>query len=177
MYECFLYESGFSVFNSCISKSLCLYANVACWANCVESVSIISATRWDCRSTGQENFLEIWESTLTTTLLSSIYLFYYYSDFQNLSHQTRTTTQLKFFTKVCGKTFCWFSLASVCFPLLRWQNLLLSGSARPPAAAHQSLLFPAELAGSTTAAVTRRGAYITLLTPPLHLQTKIITAT
>lgn len=100
MYECFLYESGFSVFNSCISKSLCLYANVACWANCVESVSIISATRWDCRSTGQENFLEIWESTLTTTLLSSIYLFYYYSDFQNLSHQTRTTTQLKFFTKV-----------------------------------------------------------------------------
>lgn len=51
-----------------------LYAIVACWANCVESVSIISATRWDCRSTGQENFLEIWESTLTTTLLSSILL-------------------------------------------------------------------------------------------------------
>lgn len=85
-----------------------LYANVACWANCVESVSIISATRWDCRSTGQENFLEIWESTLTTTLLSSIYLFYYYSDFQNLSHQTRTTTQLKFFTKVSSLVdFVW----------------------------------------------------------------------
>lgn len=85
-----------------------LYANVACWANCVESVSIISATRWDCRSTGQENFLEIWESTLTTTLLSSIYLFYYYSDFQNHSHQTRTTTQLKFFTKVSSLVdFVW----------------------------------------------------------------------
>lgn len=85
-----------------------LYAIVACWANCVESVSIISATRWDCRSTGQENFLEIWESTLTTTLLSSIYLFYYYSDFQNHSHQTRTTTQLKFFTKVSSLVdFVW----------------------------------------------------------------------
>lgn len=86
-----------------------LYAIVACWANCVESVSImLPATRWDCRSTGQENFLEIWESTLTTTLLSSIYLFYYYSDFQNHSDQTRTTTQLKFFTKVSSLVdFVW----------------------------------------------------------------------